>query len=375
MPLRQLTGFVRRHWDWLLRAALLAAMFTWPRTPGIRVDLGPPQAVQTNHPILCVHTRLTDEVEPWKVLRTVEMVREMGAPTIVEYFPWAYAEGVQGEFNWSHADMVVNYAVNQGLTVVARLGGLVPEWARGAPPGEQTVDTLLPADHFADFGNYVNAFVTHFRGRVHAIIIWNEPNVTLEWGFRPVDPEAYTALLRIAYGQAKAADPGVQVLAGAMAPTLEPPGSELGLDDLLYLERMYAAGARPYFDALAAHAYGLKFPPDEPPAPDELNFRRVELLRAVMVAHGDAAKPVILTESGWNDSPRWTRAVTPGGRIDYTLRGYEWAEQHWPWMRAVCTWAFRYPAPQRSYGDYFTFVSPDFTAKPIYDAVQAWATR
>ena len=42
-------------------------------------------------------------------------------------------------------------------------------------------------------------------------------------------------------------------------------------------------------------------------------------------------------------------------------------------MEGVCTWACRYPAPQRAYGDYFTLVSPECVAKPIYDAVRAWA--
>jgi hypothetical protein len=272
--------------------------------------------------------------------------------------------------------MVVDFARNQGLTVIARLGGLVPDWARPrAPDGSLPVNTYLDVEHFDDFGDYVHAFVTHFKGRVGHVIIWNEPNVTLEWGFRPVDPEAYTELLRIAYLRAKEADPHVVVLGGALAPTLEPEGSELALNDLIYLERMYAAGAGQSFDALAAHAYGLSFPPDEPPAPDAINYRRVELLREVMDAHGDAHKPMMLTESGWNDSPRWTRAVSPGLRIEHTLAGYAWAEQHWPWMQAVCTWAFRYPAPQFSYGDYFTFVSPEFVAKPIYAAVKDWATK
>jgi hypothetical protein len=140
----------------------------------------------------------------------------------------------------------------------------------------------------------------------------------------------------------------------------------------MYLDRMYAAGAGNYFDILAVHAYGLSFPPDEPPAPDVLNFRRVELIREVMVKNGDVGKPVMITESGWNDSPRWTRAVKPGARIDYTLGGYAWAEEHWLWAQAVCTWAFRYPAPQFSYGDYFTLVAPDFQPKPIYEAIKAW---
>ena len=375
MPIKAWLGRLIAWRAWIFRIALALVLVSWIQPPRPSAELGPPQIVQTNHPIVCVHTRLTDEVEPWKILRTLEMVRLMGAPTIVEYFPWAYAEGVPGEYGWSHADLVVNDAANQGLTVVARLGGLVPAWARQKPGDPETVDTLLPYDRFADFGDYVYAFVEHFKGRVPYIIIWNEPNVTLEWGYRPVDPEGYAALLKIAYARAKQADPNVIVLAGALAPTLEPEGSDLGLNDLLFLERMYAAGAGASFDMLAAHAYGLKFPPDDSPAPDALNFRRVELLREVMVAHGDGAKKIMLTESGWNDSPRWTRAVTPGERIDDTLGGYAWAEAHWPWAQAVCTWAFRYPKPQNSYGDYFTFVSPEFVPKPIYAAVQAWATQ
>ena len=76
-----------------------------------------------------VHTRLTDEVEPWKIQRTFQMVREMGASWVVEYFLWAAHEPQRGVYDWTHADLVVDHAVNQGLTVIARLG-YVPEWAR-----------------------------------------------------------------------------------------------------------------------------------------------------------------------------------------------------------------------------------------------------
>jgi hypothetical protein len=360
-----------RSSKWVVRLFLLAVLFSWPNAPKPLVALGPPQTAQTQRPVVCTHTRLTDEVEPWKVLRTLEMVREMGAATIVEYFPWAYHEAQNGRFDWGHADMVVDFARHQGLTVIARLGGLTPAWAR---PAEST-DTFLAAEDFDEFGDYVAEFVAHFKGRIQHVIIWNEPNVTLEWGFRPVDPEGYTELLKTAYTRAKAASPDVLVLGGALAPTLEPEGSDLAMNDLVYLERMYGAGAAGYFDILAAHSYGLSFPPDEPPALNAINFRRIELVRTLMDAHGDSGKPILITESGWNDSPRWTRAVKPGARIEYTLGGYQWAEDHWPTVQAVCTWAFRYPAPQYSYGDYFTLVTPDFQPKPIYEAIKEWARK
>src|SRR5262245_36158659 len=88
-----------RAWPWrpivgaAIRLALVLLVLSSIHPPQPAVTLGPPQTVHTNHPMLCMHTRLTDEVEPWKVLLSLQMVREMGAPTIVEYFPWAYYEG------------------------------------------------------------------------------------------------------------------------------------------------------------------------------------------------------------------------------------------------------------------------------------------
>jgi len=353
----------------MVRGALLCvlvALLLAPYSP--LVDVGPPRHVVSGNPKIGVHTRLTDEVEEAKIKRTLEMVREMGASWIVEYFPWGYSERRPGRFTWNHADLVVDHAEAQGLTIVARLGW-VPAWARP----EDTFDTYLAEESFGEFGDYVYAFVDHFRGRVRHVIIWNEPNLSLEWGYRPVDPAGYVELLRIAYGRVKEADPEVSVLAGALAPTLAPPGSEWGMDDLLFLQAMYDAGAAPYFDILAAHAYGWRFPPDEPAASDGVNFARTELLRDVMLRNGDAGKSIIVTEGGWNDHPRWTKAVSPGQRIAYTLQAYEKALEQWEWCPALCLWAFRYPWPTQTYQDYFTFVSADFVPKPIYLEVQRYA--
>jgi hypothetical protein len=350
----------------LLLVLGVLALATPPLTP--LVVIGPQHAVHTTLPKLGMHTRLTDEVEPWKIKQTLEMVRGLGAPWVVEYFPWAYSEPEPGEYRWKHADLVVDHAIAQGLTVIGRLG-FVPQWARP----KDTTALYLDESSYEDFARFVNAFVSHFAGRVDHIIIWNEPNLSLEWGYRPVDPDGYATMLRHCYPAAKAANPEVTVLAGALAPTLAPPGSEWGMDDLVYLSRMYDAGAGAFFDGLAAHSYGWNFPAESPPSPDLVNFRRVELLREVMVARGDAAKDIYITEAGWNDHPRWTKAVRPAQRILNTLEATRIATEDWPWCQVLAFWTFRYPRPMGTYQDYFTFVAVDLQPKPIYYELQSYA--
>ena len=348
----------------LLLLALAVGLYFLLRSDA--VELGPQQTVHTINPKLGIHTRLTDEVEPQKIKRTLEMVREMGAPWIVEYFPWAYIEPKQGQFNWEHADMVVDHANRQGLTVIARIG-FVPEWAR---PKESSV-LYLDEDHFADFAHFAAEFARHFAGRVRYMIIWNEPNLSLEWGYERPDVAKYVAMLKAVYPQIKAADPEMQVLAGALAPTFD--NGDIAIDDLKFLRQMYQLGAADFFDILAAHTYGWHFPPDDPAAADVVNFRRVELLRQIMVEEGDAGSSVMITEGGWNDHPRWTRAVRPAQRIDYTIRAYEIAQNEWNWLQSISLWAFRYPWDAKSYQDYFTFVRTDFEPKAIYLEVQKYA--
>ncbi|MEM7536327.1 MAG: hypothetical protein AAF639_29360 [Chloroflexota bacterium] len=355
---------------------LTIGIYTWFRSQQSNdVPLGPKQTVQTINPIMGVHTRLTDEVEPWKIKRTLEMVREMGAPWIVEYFPWAYIEPNRRRYNWVHSDQVVQHANRQGLETIARLG-FVPEWARPA----DTTPLYLDVEQFEAFGHFAAEFVTRYnpvnedaQGEINYIIIWNEPNLALEWGYESVDPAKYVEMLRVVYPMVKAANPDVQVLAGALAPTLAPPGSEWAMNDLAYLQAMYDAGAADYFDILSVHSYGWHSEPDESPGPEIVNFRRTELLRDIMVANGDADKTVMITEGGWNDHPRWTRAVRPSKRIRYTIRAYEFAQKEWPWVESVSFWAFRYPWDAKSYQDYFTFVRTDFEPKPIYSEVQLYS--
>jgi hypothetical protein len=330
----------------------------------------PPPAVYTapSPSQLGLHTRLTDEAEVSKINRTLDEVAGMGASWIVEYFPWAYHEPSPGRYEWPHVDQVVAAAQRHGVRVLARID-MVPAWAR--PPGSSP--KLLTSDRYVDYVAFLSRFAERYAGRIEGIIVWNEPNLSFEWGSRPVSSAQYVELLRQAHDAIKTAAPDVAVIAAGLAPTLEQ--SEQALSDLEYLAEIYVLGGGSYFDALAAHAYGFRIPPEQDPAADRVNFRRVELLRKLMEQAGDADKPVYVTETGWNDHPRWTKAVRPAERIRYTTAALDLAAANWPWARAVCLWAFRLPALAHNYNDYYTLLTTEFERKPIYETLKERSER
>lgn len=349
-----------------LLAGVVLAQFASLRAPQ-QLHLPTQQTVITNNPKVGIHTRLTGIGDEHYIETTLQQVREMGASWIVDLFPWAYVQPrSRYGYDWAGSDMVIGHARRQGLQVVARID-IVPAWAR--PPN--TSDRYLDAEHYDDYANYVAAFLQRYRSQgVRHVIIWNEPNLALEWGQRPPDPGAYAALLKVVYPRVKAAVPDAVVIAGALSP-----GEQLGdhaevrMNDIQYLKSLYDAQAGPFFDLWAAHTYGAKNPPQAAPAEPEINLRRVELYHEVMAEHGDGAKQIIITEGGWNDHPRWSAAVLPAQRLRWTVEAYQMAKG-WPWLAAMCLWQFGLPQPTHTYHDNWNFVASDGTPKAIY-----WAVR
>src|SRR5262245_48246094 len=238
----------------LLFAAVLGFQF-WSLRAARPLHLPAQQQVATANLKIGIHTRLTGLGDEQYIGSSLQQVREMGAGWIVDLFPWAYAQPrSRYGYDWAGFDMVIEDAARQGLTLVARLD-IVPEWAR---PRDSS-DRYLDREHYADYASYVAAFLQRYRPYgVRHVIIWNEPNLAFEWGRRAPDPEAYAALLKEVYPRAKAAAPDAVVIAGGLSPQPDSGDGSERLSDLTYLQRLYQAGAGPYFDMLAAHTYGAK---------------------------------------------------------------------------------------------------------------------
>jgi hypothetical protein len=153
--------------------------------------------------------------------------------------------------------------------------------------------------------------------------------------------------------------PILTVLAGALAPTLEPDPAHPGaFNDLLYLEAMYEAGAADYFDGLAVHTpMASPFRRKLKPGP---GFAQLPPRGAAARYHGGLTttrRRIYIHHRVRLERPSPLDNVpcAPAQRIQYTLDGLlAYAEANWPYVEVVALWAFRFPAPTRSYMDYFT---------------------
>jgi hypothetical protein len=231
-----------------------------------------------------VNTFLNQEVEPAKREESVRLIAEAGFRWIRQEFPWEDIEiHGKGDFEdrrhepyrsaWAKYDQIVDLAGRYGLEIIARLSN-PPAWSRA----DSSLGDFAPPDNLDDYADFVTAVVIRYRDRVHTYQIWNEPNIYPEWGNRPVDPEGYTKLLRVGYTAVKAACPSCVVVSGALAQTI--PLGPRDLNDFVFLQRMYDAGAAAYFDVLAIQGYGLwSGPTDRRMRARVLNFSRPLYLR------------------------------------------------------------------------------------------------
>ncbi len=351
-------------------------------------DLAPYTPMRyTSEPPFGVNAFLEQEVEPAKVARSLDAIKAAGFHFVRQEFPWEDIEiSGKGDFwdhkwnvsAWEKYDRIVDMANERGLQLIVRLDH-PPAWTRAAGISK---GYFAPPDRLEDYGDFVEAVVRRYRGKVRYYQIWNEPNIRPEWGEQPADPAGYTRLLQMAYRRAKAADPSCVILSAGLAQTVEM--GPLDLSDLVYLQRMYDAGARGYFDIMGVMAYGLwTGPTDHRVSPDRTNFARPQLIRAIMVRNGDADKPIWATEIGWNAVPKGSGLKEGFGRVTreeqalYAAEAYQRAQQEWPWMGVMNYWFLKRATDSEKNRTfyYFNLLEPDFAPWPAYAAIRAYATR
>ncbi|MFL7839680.1 MAG: cellulase family glycosylhydrolase [Candidatus Promineifilaceae bacterium] len=333
-----------------------------------------------------VNSFLQQEVESEKRVRSLEMAHDAGFRFIRQEFQWEdieiHAEGdfidrrndPEGVDAWEKYDQIVDQAQQSGIEIIARISN-PPSWSREQT--DEIIGALAPPDNYQDFADFAAAVADRYIGRIRYYQIWNEPNGNDEWGLQDVNPEAYTELLCLAYKAIKDVDPDALVLAGALTPTLAMDGRNM--NDLIYLQRMYNAGAGECFDIMSAQGYGLwSGAADQRLRPTVINLPHHLFLRDLMVKNNDGQKPIWISEMGWNVVPEGMEArfgrVTEAQQATYTVEAYERIKREWPWVGVANYWYLKRPSDvekdQSWY--YFRLLEPDFTPLPVYDALVAY---
>jgi len=305
--------------------------------------------------------------------QALDLIEAGGFQWVRQTFPWADIEAQAGQYDWAAWDRIVTAAQEHNLDLIAVLDSS-PEWARRA------ADRYSPPQEVADFGRFTQAFAERYREAIDYYQIWDEPNLSSHWGHTYVDPAGYARLLREGYIQVKTTDPTSCILTAGLAPNSE--SGPLNLNEVAFLQSLYAVGAGDYFDIVAVKPYGFDTGPDDRRVElTTLNFSRAQLVREVMVANGDADQAVWAVEFGWNAlPPGWQGQPLIWGQVSeeeqarYTVAAIERARDEWPWLGVLAVAHFQPNAPLDDPHWGFTLVDQQGQPRPVYQQLRELAS-
>ncbi|CAN5116908.1 N/A [soil metagenome] len=236
-------------------------------------------------------------LSPRALKRELDAVALTGATWLRVPVNWSQIEQRPGRYQWATLDRVVRAARRHDLTILANVS-YAPPWARAF-----FSDASAPPQDPATYAAFCERVAKRYRTRIRHWEIWNEPNLDAFFGGSRTHasaPERYTRLLKPAYRAIHRAQRRPVVVAGALSAATN---SSTSYSMSRFVERMYAAGARGHFDALALHPYtgsGTE-------TARQRVYRDVRRVRRLMVDHRNQGKQIWWSELGHST---WTGGVS-----------------------------------------------------------------
>ena len=288
----------------------------------------------------------------------ISHLNNLGIKWVKFQLPWKETEPQQGIRNWGEWDRLILAYHNAGFNIMLSIVKS-PDWAR--PANTDLSQEGPPADPNT-YAMFVGELAKRYKGGVQAIEVWNEQNLAREGGGAPMPAGDYVALLSAAYQAINTADPSIIVISGAPTPAGDVPGA--AIDDITYLNQMYAAGLKNVSDAIGVHPSGYNCPATadwqtitDPGA----GFRgpydnrhhswcfrgTMEGYRNVLEANGDSNKLLWPTEFGWavSSTPEtgyeYAADNTREEQAQWISEAYQQAGS-WGWVGPMFLWNLNY---------------------------------
>ena len=265
----------------------------------------------------------------------LDWVRLLSFSHVKQTFAWRDLEPRPGGWDWRQSDRILAEIARRDLGIIVRLGQ-APGWARAS---SQRAARDAPAVDISRWTNYCSRVAERYQGQVTAYQIWNEPNLSREWGDSPPDPAGYVELLAACSEAIRAADPAAILISAGLAPTGN--HDDRAMPDNIYLDHMYRNRFQQHIDVVGVHAPGYSAPEISPDSDEALQrwftFRRVEDMRKIMLNHDDGERQMAIMEFGYtteqiNPDYKWF-SVTEAQQAEMLQRAYEYAIANWrPWV-------------------------------------------
>lgn len=270
--------FLRR-----IRGRWLAACLV---LPGGILSAQPARTGGAIHPVPPVFGAMTHFAQGWDPA-LVPQLAAAGVTAVRDELYWAVVEPRPGEFRFPASyDAYMSALQAAGIAPLIELTFENPHYDRGLTPHT--------AEGFSAYARYATAVLQRYGPQIKALEIWNEYNGT--WCRGPATADragTYAQMLHAAYAAIKRERPDVTVVGGATA----------GLP-LPYLERLFAAGALQWMDAVSIHPYRSDSPPEG------IELQVAALRRLIARYNGGRTIPIWVTEIGWG-----TRAAAAPGDL------------------------------------------------------------
>lgn len=213
------------------------------------------------------------------------------------YLSWERCETVKGEYTFPEDyESYINNANSEGINVIEELvfGNRLYNNNEVAIP--------VSGEYKQAYLNYVKAFVSHFKGRIRAYEVWNEPNA-IKFNANNTTAAQYASLLRDVYSLIKSIDPDALVI-----------GVALSGADTTYMDSILAAGAAEYMDAFSIHPYNKMYIPET-----RLTYD-IKKVRTRLDARGYTDMPIWVTEHGYFTSGENGYNKTEDEQAKYLVR-------------------------------------------------------
>jgi hypothetical protein len=298
---------------------------------------------------------------------------DLGVGWVRLFMNWKDIEPAQGSFNEAfitdYAREVDSYRARGVKVLIVATSS--PQWSSGSLSG---IGAPGAPSHYAAFIGHVAAALPG----VAAWEVWNEADGPVFWENGP-NPVAYAALLRAAYPVIKASNPNAIVLSTGLI-----------ANDSEFLTQLYDNGAQGSFDAVAVHTDNacLVAPPDSfyrelDGRIGRYTFTGYREVHHVMELHGDGAKPIWMTELGWNTSTTapnsckegiWAgtkpEGVSPAAQAKNLTDAYNCLAAD-PYVTVTMWFSLQDTPGGQDYASHLGLLRADGTQKPAYAAMKA----